>query len=160
LIDPVLAQYRETIVVLQIERPDDTRCPSLWVDQDISLLRGLLQGWLKKMGSTWLTRSLPLDQRTLGPEYRSHPEGCSAGESPAAIMATFAIASFRADRNAARVRLPLCTRNRASMNAHDRLIARAPRPVSDRGSGGGGARAMNFCHAVQSVARPGFIRRV
>ena len=36
LIDPVLAQYRETIVVLQVERPDGTRCvycPSIWVDQ-------------------------------------------------------------------------------------------------------------------------------
>jgi hypothetical protein len=70
LIDPVLAQYRETIVVLQIERPDGTRCmycPSIWVDQDISLLRGLLQGWPKKMGSTWLTRSLPLDHPAAAP---------------------------------------------------------------------------------------------
>jgi hypothetical protein len=60
----VLAQYRETIVVLEIERPDASRCmycPAIWVDQDISLVRGLLQGWPKKMGSTWLTRSLPLD---------------------------------------------------------------------------------------------------
>lgn len=30
------------------------------MDQDISLVRGLLQGWPKKIGSTWLTRSLPL----------------------------------------------------------------------------------------------------
>nr|WP_298728926.1 acetoacetate decarboxylase family protein [uncultured Steroidobacter sp.] len=70
LIDPVLAQYRETIVVLEIERPDGTRCmycPSIWVDQDISLLRGLLQGWPKKMGSTWLTRSLPLDHPAAAP---------------------------------------------------------------------------------------------
>ena len=64
LLDPVLAQYRETIVVLEIERPDHSRCmycPAIWFDQDISLLRGLLQGWPKKMGSTWLTRSLPLE---------------------------------------------------------------------------------------------------
>jgi hypothetical protein len=70
LIDPVLAQYRETIVVLEIERPDGTRCmycPAIWVDQDISLVRGLLQGWPKKMGSTWLTRSLPLDHPAAAP---------------------------------------------------------------------------------------------
>jgi len=47
LLDPVLAQYRETIVVLEVERPDGSRsmyCPAIWVDQDISLVRGLLQG--------------------------------------------------------------------------------------------------------------------
>lgn len=70
LLDPVLAQYRETIVVLEVERPDGSRCnycPAIWVDQDISLLRGLLQGWPKKMGSTWLTRSLPLDHPAASP---------------------------------------------------------------------------------------------
>jgi hypothetical protein len=70
LLDPVLAQYRETIVVLEIERPDGSRCmycPAIWVDQDTSLLRGLLQGWPKKMGSTWLTRSLPLEHPAAAP---------------------------------------------------------------------------------------------
>jgi len=70
LLDPVLAQYRETIVVLELERPDGTRCtycPAIWVDQDVSLMRGLLQGWPKKMGSTWLTRSLPLDHPAASP---------------------------------------------------------------------------------------------
>lgn len=64
LLDPILAQYRETIVVLEIERPDGSHgmyCPAIWVDQDIALMRGLLQGWPKKFGSTWLTRSLPID---------------------------------------------------------------------------------------------------
>ena len=31
------------------------------------MLRGLLQGWPKKMGSTWLTRSLPLDHPAAAP---------------------------------------------------------------------------------------------
>jgi hypothetical protein len=68
--DPVLSQYRETIVVLELERPDGSRCmycPAIWVDQDISLIRGLLQGWPKKMGSTWLTRSLPLEHPAAAP---------------------------------------------------------------------------------------------
>jgi len=66
LLDPVYAQYRETIVVLEIEqkkRGGDARsfyCPLIYVDQDISLLRGWLQGWPKKIGQTWLTRSMPL----------------------------------------------------------------------------------------------------
>ena len=70
LLDPVLAQYRETIVVLELERPDGSHCmycPAIWVDQDISLLRGLLQGWPKKFGSTWLTRSLPLAHPAAAP---------------------------------------------------------------------------------------------
>jgi hypothetical protein len=47
LVDPVYAQYRETIVVVEIESPGGQRfnfCPFIWVDQDISLIRGLLQG--------------------------------------------------------------------------------------------------------------------
>ncbi len=70
LLDPVLAQYRETFVVLELERPDGSRCmycPAIWVDQDISLVRGLLQGWPKKLGSTWLTRSLPLEHPAAAP---------------------------------------------------------------------------------------------
>jgi hypothetical protein len=80
LLDPVLSQYRETIVVLEIERPDGTRCmycPAIWVDQDISLLRGWLQGWPKKLGSTWLTRSLPIDHPAAAPLVRGTRLGAS-----------------------------------------------------------------------------------
>jgi hypothetical protein len=70
LLDPVVAQYRETIVLLELARPDGTAanfCPLIYVDQDVSLLRGLLQGWPKKAGSTWLTRSLPLEHPAAAP---------------------------------------------------------------------------------------------
>jgi len=70
LLDPVLSQYRETIVVLELERPGGALanfCPLIYVDQDVSMLRGLLQGWPKKMGSTWLTRTLPLDHPAAAP---------------------------------------------------------------------------------------------
>lgn len=80
LLDPVLSQYRETIVVLELERSDGSRCmycPAIWVDQDISLMRGLLQGWPKKMGSTWLTRSLPLDHPAASPLRRGSRIGAS-----------------------------------------------------------------------------------
>lgn len=70
LLDPVQAQYRETIVLLEATRPDGSAanfCPFIYVDQDVSLVRGLLQGWPKKMGSTWLTRSLPLEHPAAAP---------------------------------------------------------------------------------------------
>ncbi|OAN54687.1 acetoacetate decarboxylase [Paramagnetospirillum marisnigri] len=70
LLDPVYSQYRETIVIAEIERPDGKRynyCPFIWVDQDISLLRGLLQGWPKKLGTTWMTRSLPIEHAAAAP---------------------------------------------------------------------------------------------
>ena len=70
MLDPVYAQYRETIVIVEIERPDGSLanfCPFIWVDQDISLMRGLLQGWPKKFGSTSLTRSMPIDHPAAAP---------------------------------------------------------------------------------------------
>lgn len=70
LLDPVLAQYRETIVVLELQRATGELCmycPAIWVDQDIALARGWLQGWPKKMGSTWVARSLPLEHVAAAP---------------------------------------------------------------------------------------------
>ncbi len=70
LLDPVYAQYRETILVVEIERGDGKLfnfCPFIWVDQDISLIRGLLQGWPKKFGTTHMTRSLPLAHPAAAP---------------------------------------------------------------------------------------------
>jgi hypothetical protein len=80
LLDPVLAQYRETILLLEITRPDGAAanfCPLIYVDQDVSMLRGQLQGWPKKMGSTWLTRSLPLDHPAAAPLKRGTRLGAS-----------------------------------------------------------------------------------
>lgn len=70
LLDPIQSQYRETIVVLELTRPDGSLanfCPFIYVDQDVSMLRGQIQGWPKKHGSTWLTRSLPLDHPAAAP---------------------------------------------------------------------------------------------
>jgi hypothetical protein len=80
LVDPVYAQYRETIVIVEIERPDGTLsnfCPFIWVDQDISLIRGLLQGWPKKFGSTHLTRSLPIEHVAAAPLKRGTRMGAT-----------------------------------------------------------------------------------
>ncbi len=70
LLDPIQSQYRETIVVLELTRPDGSPanfCPLIYVDQDVSMLRGQVNGWPKKLGSTWLTRSLPLDHPAAAP---------------------------------------------------------------------------------------------
>jgi Acetoacetate decarboxylase (ADC) len=70
LLDPIHSQYHETIVVLELERAGGDAvnfCPFIYVDQDASMLRGQIQGWPKKMGSTWLTRSLPLDHPAAAP---------------------------------------------------------------------------------------------
>jgi hypothetical protein len=70
LLDPIQSQYREAIVVLEFARPDGALanfCPLIYVDQDVSMLRGQIQGWPKKMGSIWLTRSLPLEHPAAAP---------------------------------------------------------------------------------------------
>ena len=80
LLDPICSQYHETIVVVEIERPDRTLasfCPFIYVDQDISFLRGLLQGWPKKMGSTHVTRALPLEHPAAAPLRRGTRLGAS-----------------------------------------------------------------------------------
>ncbi len=63
LLDPAYAQYKECFVVLEVERAGElvNYCPLIYVDQDISLLRGWLQGLPKKLGSVWMTRSYGLD---------------------------------------------------------------------------------------------------
>jgi acetoacetate decarboxylase len=58
LLDPVRAQYKEFFVVLACRYRSDpvTRCPFMWVDQGMPLVRGHIQGFPKKPGSIWMTR--------------------------------------------------------------------------------------------------------
>jgi len=99
LLDPVVSQYRETIVVVSIERPDGALCgfcPAIWVDQDISLVRGLLQGWPKKIGSTWLTRSLPIEHPSAAPLRHGTTLGASLAVKDRRLMnATAALTGTR-----------------------------------------------------------------
>lgn len=59
LLDPVRSQYREFYVALACSWQGETvvRCPMCWVDRDFSLVRGLIQGYPKKLGSIAMTRS-------------------------------------------------------------------------------------------------------
>lgn len=64
-LDPVCSQYKETILLLSARfngRPM-AYCPFIWVDQDKALMRGLIQGWPKQIGETWITRSFELTSK-------------------------------------------------------------------------------------------------
>jgi Acetoacetate decarboxylase (ADC) len=73
LLDPIYAQYKECFVVIEADR-DGARalyCPFIYVDQDMSMVRGWLQGWPKKVGSVWMTRSYDLDHPAAAPVRES-----------------------------------------------------------------------------------------
>lgn len=67
--DPAYALYNEFFLLIEAERDGDNRlfCPFIYVDQDISMVRGHLQGWPKKMGVIRITRSYGLDHPAAAP---------------------------------------------------------------------------------------------
>ncbi len=64
-LDPVTSQYKESIFLVGATFNGErvSYCPFIWVDQDVSLMRGLVQGWPKQIGSTWITRAYPFDSK-------------------------------------------------------------------------------------------------
>jgi hypothetical protein len=72
LLDPVYAQYKEFFVLIEAERAGGRvlYCPFIYVDQDLSMARGWLQGWPKKIGSVWMTRSYDLDHVAAAPRRK------------------------------------------------------------------------------------------
>jgi acetoacetate decarboxylase len=62
LLDPVRAQYKEAFVVVRCRYDGQlySRCLFIWVDKDFALLRGLIQGYPKKLGSIHQTRPVTL----------------------------------------------------------------------------------------------------
>jgi len=63
LLDSARSQYREFFVVVNalLDGEEVTTCPYIWVDRDFALARGWIQGFPKKLGSVWLTRTFGLD---------------------------------------------------------------------------------------------------
>lgn len=61
MLDPVRAQYKECFAVVRCAYEGRTysRCIYIWVDKDFALLRGLHQGYPKKLGSIHMTRPHP-----------------------------------------------------------------------------------------------------
>lgn len=82
LLDPIYAQYKEFFYLIEAEKNGEKRlfCPFIYVDQDIALARGHLQGFPKKHGSIWMTRSYDFDH----PAAAQIKSGCKMGASMAA----------------------------------------------------------------------------
>ena len=61
LLDPIRAQYKECFAVVRctFEGRTYSRCVYIWVDKDFALLRGIHQGYPKKLGSIHQTRPHP-----------------------------------------------------------------------------------------------------
>jgi acetoacetate decarboxylase len=61
LLDPVRAQYKECFAVVRCSFNGQvfSRCVYIWVDSDFALVRGLHQGYPKKLGSIYQTRPHP-----------------------------------------------------------------------------------------------------
>jgi acetoacetate decarboxylase len=60
--DPAKGQYKEAYVVLhgKFEGRRAGRVPYIWVDSELSLLRGLIQGFPKKLGEVHMTRPVEI----------------------------------------------------------------------------------------------------
>lgn len=71
LLDPVRAQYRECFVVVRTKYGGEhySRCVYIWVDTDFALVRGLYQGYPKKLGSIHMTR--PVRAGRAGPRLEA-----------------------------------------------------------------------------------------
>ena len=79
LIDPAYAQYKEFFVLIEVERHGKRGlyCPFIYVDQDISMVRGWMQGLPKKLGSVWMTRTYELDHDAAAPIRKGSRFGAS-----------------------------------------------------------------------------------
>jgi hypothetical protein len=63
LLDPAGGQYGEFFLVVNalLDGEEITTCPFIWVDRDFALARGWIQGFPKKLGDIWMTRTFGLD---------------------------------------------------------------------------------------------------
>ncbi len=76
--DPARGQYKEAYVVLcgSYDGKPAGRVPYIWVDNDLSLVRGLIQGFPKKLGAIAMTRPVELGQggvrKEVGSRFAAH----------------------------------------------------------------------------------------
>ena len=62
IVDPSRSQYKEFFVVAGalLDGEEVTTCPFIWVDRGFAMARGHIQGFPKKLGEIWITRSFGL----------------------------------------------------------------------------------------------------
>jgi len=96
LTDPSRSQYKEFFVTVNaLWRGEEVAfCPYIWVDRDFSLARGWIQGFPKKLGSIWITRSFGLETAA-DPEVKP---GATFGGTAAASERRLAEATVRLER--------------------------------------------------------------
>ncbi|MBS1677983.1 MAG: acetoacetate decarboxylase family protein [Actinobacteria bacterium] len=65
LLEPSRSQYREFYLVVSglLDGEEVTTCVFIWVDRDFALARGWIQGFPKKLGEVWMTRTFDLECR-------------------------------------------------------------------------------------------------
>jgi acetoacetate decarboxylase len=63
LVDPARSQYKEFFITVNAlyEGEEVAYCPYIWVDRDFAMARGWIQGFPKKLGSIWVTRTFGLE---------------------------------------------------------------------------------------------------
>ncbi|KYC38950.1 acetoacetate decarboxylase [Scytonema hofmannii PCC 7110] len=69
LLDPIRSQYHEFLLLVHAnyEGQSVMYCPYIYVDQDASLMRGLIQGYPKKIGSVYTTRTFNIPSKASAP---------------------------------------------------------------------------------------------
>lgn len=78
LADPAIGQYHEAYVVLHALRSDKRvgRVPFIWVDSELSMLRGQIQGFPKKLGQIAMTKPVALGRggvrKEVGATFAAH----------------------------------------------------------------------------------------
>jgi acetoacetate decarboxylase len=88
--DPARGQYKEAYLILHgtYEGKRAGRVPYIWVDSDLSLVRGLVQGFPKKLGDIAMTRPVELGKggvkKEAGGRFAAHVSSlgrrlCTAG---------------------------------------------------------------------------------
>ena len=76
--DPAMGQYREAYCVLYglFEGKKVSRIPYIWVDSELSLIRGHVQGFPKKLGDVFMTRPVALGRggvrKAAGSRFAAH----------------------------------------------------------------------------------------
>ena len=76
--DPARGQYKEAYVVCHgtLDGRPVGRVPFIWVDNDLSLVRGLIQGFPKKLGQIAMTRPVEVGQggvrKAVGGRFAAH----------------------------------------------------------------------------------------
>jgi len=65
LLDPARSHYKECYLVVNalLDGQEVTTCTFIWVDQDFAMARGWIQGFPKKLGEVWMTRTFNLPTR-------------------------------------------------------------------------------------------------